>query len=77
MTVGDLVKLLSSFDQDLPVLVDGYEWGFQAPHAPIQIIVERKPCASVAGDWDTPDGISWGEITESARPVVVIPRSAA
>ena len=76
MTVGELIVLLEAFDKSLPVLVDGYEWGYQYPAAPKQIIAECRPCSACAGDWDEPDNMNWGDITEPAQPVVLIERGA-
>lgn len=75
MTVGELVKLLQQFDQNLPVLVDGYEWGFQLAKSPRQTTAVRRDGETpICGDWESPDGIGWDTIVEPEQPVVVIER---
>lgn len=77
MTVAELIASLHRLDPNLPVLVDGYEWGLQLAHEPRQIIAERKEdVATCGGDWEEPGGIGWGSVLEAARPVVLISRNA-
>lgn len=65
MTVGDLLAHLTKFDPSFPVLVSGYEWGFQYPRTPRMMIAERRSDVSdVGGDWEEADGptIGWGVV---------------
>ena len=49
VTVKELMGLLAEFNQDIPVLVDGYEGGFDVPHVEGLLAVrparpeQRKP----------------------------------
>ena len=42
-TIANLIEILREFPQDLPVLVSGYENGFENPLAPEKIKLEYKP----------------------------------
>ena len=42
-TVGQLVKILKSLPQDLPVVTSGYESGFENPHKPDIMKLKHEP----------------------------------
>ena len=42
-TIASLIIALKEFPQDLPVLVSGYENGFENPLPPEIIVVEHQP----------------------------------
>lgn len=61
MKVRDLIAALSKFDQDLPVVVTGYESGMDDPKAPILVEIEDAGYTSptVLGKYD--EASSWGD----------------
>jgi hypothetical protein len=65
MTVGELREALAGFDQDLPVLVDGYEGGMDYPYAPVVVNVFERNSAWYYGRFeDDPYGPE-----EKAKPM--------
>lgn len=72
ITVGELITLLQEFDADLPIIVDGYEGGFDYPLDPQEIeIVTDVNTESYYGAHDIP---SDAKEKERAVRAIYIPR---
>ena len=72
ITVGELITLLEEFDHDLPVVVKGYEGGFDYPLDPFEIeVVTDVNTESYYGAHDVP---SDAEEKERSIRAVYIPR---
>jgi hypothetical protein len=41
--VGELIKILKEYPEDMPVVVDGYKSGFENFYHPSKVIVEHLP----------------------------------
>ena len=72
ITVGELINLLQAFDQDLPIVIKGYEGGFDYPLDPYEIeIVTDVNVESYYGAHDIP---SDAKEKERAIRAIYLPR---
>lgn len=42
-TVGELIKILQQYPEDMPVVVSGYESGYENLYHPIVVKVDHQP----------------------------------
>jgi hypothetical protein len=90
MTAAELIELLRTLPPDTPILVDGYEGGFEPAGCSVIEVQEvgglptwsgpfMRPIVASAlvtdGDWQVTPGRPRPELVGDPRPAVVIERS--
>ena len=72
LTVAGLISLLSQYPPEMPVLVDGYEGGYDFPDALRADNFSESYSSDYFGRYD--EHISWGDDDVPSFAAVVIPR---
>ena len=71
-TVRQLIEELQTFDPDLPVVVMGYEGGYDDCCALVKVAIKKNPMPGYCGDYD--DVQCWEKDVEHFE-AVLIPRN--
>ncbi len=66
MTVAELIAHLSQLDPNLPVLVDGYEFGYDTAQTPVKVRVQRVANKSYAGTFQDAKSDSQVDVIDAA-----------